>query len=87
MVANDINLPKNADLPSNIKAYGTINFGDSKETVQSKLRDNEIYRNKDTGAYIIRIFDTSFEIEFIYGTNVIKYYRRFRSRNYSFFCF
>ena len=69
MVANDISLPKNANLPSNIKAYGTINFGDSKETIQSKLRDNEIYRNKDTGAYIIQIFDTSFEIEFIYGTN------------------
>ncbi len=69
LVATDINLPKNADLPSNIKAYGTINFGDSKDVIQSKLRDNEIYRNKDSGAYIVQVFDTPFEIDFIYGTN------------------
>jgi len=69
LVATDINLPKNADLPSNIKAYGTINFGDSKDVIQSKLRSNEIYRNKDSGAYIVQVFDTPFEIDFIYGTN------------------
>ncbi|MAX10373.1 MAG: hypothetical protein CMG13_05935 [Candidatus Marinimicrobia bacterium] len=69
LVATDINLPKNADLPSNIKAYGTINFGDSKDIIQSKLRSNEIYRNKDSGAYIVQVFDTPFEIDFIYGTN------------------
>ena len=69
LVATDINLPKNADLPSNIKAYGTINFGDSKDVIQSKLRGNEIYRNKDSGAYIVQVFDTPFEIDFIYGTN------------------
>ena len=69
LFATDINLPKNANLPSNIKAYGSINFGDSKDVIQSKLRANEIYRNKDSGAYIVQIFDTPFEIEFIYGTN------------------
>ena len=69
LVATDINLPKNANLPSNIKAYGTINFGDSKDVIQSKLRSNEIYRNKDSGAYIVQVFDTPFEIDFIYGTN------------------
>tara|TARA_Y100000996_G_C22360549_1_gene576697 strand:+ start:111 stop:686 length:576 start_codon:yes stop_codon:yes gene_type:complete len=69
LVATDINLPKNADLPSVIKAYGTINFGDSKDVIQSKLKGNEIYRNKDSGAYIVQVFDTPFEIEFIYGTN------------------
>ena len=69
LISADIDLPKNAGLPSNIKAYGTIDFGDSKETVLSKLRDNSIYRNKDSGAYIIQLFDTPFQIDFIYGTN------------------
>ena len=72
--SREIDLPKTYEQgPSkDIKAYGSINFGDSKEYIQSKLKINEIYRNSDTGAYIIHIFDAPFEIQFVYGTNDIR---------------
>ena len=62
-------IPQSSNSPEDIKAYGTINFGDSKQYVQSKFKENGIYRNSDTNAYIISIFDIPFEIQFIYGTN------------------
>ena len=67
----DIDIPRfNKEEPiKDLKAYGTIEFGDSKQFIQTKFKENEIYRNNDTGEYIINLFDTPFEIEFLYGTN------------------
>ena len=55
--------------PKFIKAYGSIDFGDSKQFVSSKLKENEIYKDIDNNLYYTYLFDTRFEIEFIYGTN------------------
>ena len=70
----EIDVPKapKQESPEDIKAYGTIDFGDSKEYIQSKLKKNGIYRDTDTGAYIIHLFDVPFEITFVYGTNDIR---------------
>jgi len=70
----EIDIPKapKQESPEDIKAYGTIDFGDSKEYIQSKLKKNGIYRDTDTGAYIIHLFDVPFEITFVYGTNDIR---------------
>ena len=56
-------------IPEDIKAYGTINFGDGKQYVNSKFKENEIRKDSDTNANIIHLLDIPFEIEFIYGTN------------------
>ena len=56
-------------IPEDIKAYGTINFGDGKQYVNSKFKENEIRKDSDTNAKIIHLLDIPFEIEFIYGTN------------------
>jgi len=71
LISIDIEIPKfDKEEPiQDLKAYGSIEFGDSKKFVQTKFKENEIYRNNDTGAYIINLFDTPFEIEFLYGTN------------------
>ena len=69
-VSNQIDIPKaKHSTPEDIKAYGTINFGDGKQYVKTKLKENEIYRNVDMNAYTIHLFDTPFIIEFVYGTN------------------
>ena len=67
----EIEIPRFArnETSKDFKAYGTIEFGDSKQFIQSKLKENEIYRNNDDGAYIINLFDAPFEIIFIYGSN------------------
>lgn len=74
LISIDIDIPRftKAEPIRDLKAYGTIEFGDSKDFVQTKFKENEIYRNNDTGAYIISLFDTPFEIEFLYGTNNVK---------------
>ena len=58
--------------PEDIKAYGTINFGDGKQYVNSKLTENEIRRDSDINANIVDLLDTPFKIEFIYGSNDIR---------------
>ena len=40
-------------IPEDIKAYGTINFGDGKQYVNSKFKENEIRKDSDTNAKII----------------------------------
>lgn len=70
----DLEIPRfvKPEVSKDLKAYGTIEFGDSKQFIQSKLNENDIYRNNDNGAYIINLFDTPFKITFIYGSNEIK---------------
>ena len=65
-----IDAPKiKRSIPEDIKAYGTINFGDGKKFVQTKLKDNDIYWDNDRDEYVMHLFDTPFIIEFVYGTN------------------
>ncbi len=71
LISVDIDIPRysKSQETKDFKAYGTIEFGDSKEFILTKLKDNDIYRSNDNGAYIITLFDIPFEIEFVYGTN------------------
>tara|TARA_B110000263_G_C15228274_1_gene473302 strand:+ start:230 stop:814 length:585 start_codon:yes stop_codon:yes gene_type:complete len=71
LISLDIDIPRfSKEEPiKDLKAYGTIEFGDSKKFIQTKFKENEIYRNNNTGAYIINLFDTPFEITFLYGTS------------------
>tara|TARA_A100001011_G_scaffold399373_1_gene507692 strand:+ start:3006 stop:3599 length:594 start_codon:yes stop_codon:yes gene_type:complete len=62
-------LGKQKKEPNNMKAYGSIDFGDSKQYVTSKFKENEIFTDLDNNIYFIYLFDTPFQIEFIYGTN------------------
>ena len=62
-------LISNNGILEDIKAYGTINFGDGKQYVNSKLTENGIRKDSDTNEKIIHLLDIPFEIEFIYGTN------------------
>ena len=57
------------NIPEDIKAYGTINFGDGKKFVETKLKDNDIYWDNDRDEYVMHLFDVPFIIEFVYGTN------------------
>ena len=66
----DIETPKvKRNIPEDIKAYGTINFGDGKKFVETKLKDNDIYWDNDRDEYVMHLFDVPFIIEFVYGTN------------------
>jgi len=66
----EIDAPKiKRNVPEDIKAYGTINFGDGKKFVQTKLKDNDIYWDNDRDEYVMHLFDIPFIIEFAYGTN------------------
>ena len=66
----DIETPKvKSSIPEDIKAYGTINFGDGKKFVETKLKDNDIYWDNDRDEYVMHLFDVPFIIEFVYGTN------------------
>ena len=56
-------------IPEDIKAYGTINFGDGKQYIGAKLEENDIYWDDDRDGYVIYLFDIPFIIEFVYGTN------------------
>ena len=62
-------LISNDKIPEDIKAYGSIDFGDGKQYVNSKLTENGIRKDSDTNKKIIHLLDIPFEIEFIYGTN------------------
>ena len=55
--------------PKDIKAYGTINFGDGKKFIETKLKENDIYWDNDRDGYVMHLFDVPFIIEFVYGTN------------------
>ena len=59
-------------IPNDIRAYGTINFGDGKQFVKTKLKDNDIYWDNDRDAYVLHLFDVPFVIEFVYGTNEMR---------------
>ena len=66
----DMETPKvKRNIPEDIKAYGTINFGDGKKFVETKLKDNDIYWDNDRDEYVMHLFDVPFIIEFVYGTN------------------
>ena len=59
-------------IPNDLRAYGTINFGDGKKFVKTKLKDNNIYWDNDRDAYVLHLFDVPFVIEFVYGTNELR---------------
>ena len=66
----EIDTPKTKrSVPEDIKAYGTINFGDGKKYVETKLKENDIYWDNDRDEYVMHLFDVPFIIEFVYGTN------------------
>ena len=59
-------------IPNDLRAYGTINFGDGKKFVKTKLKDINIYWDNDRDAYVLHLFDVPFVIEFVYGTNEMR---------------
>ena len=69
-ISNSEYIPKvKYSIPEDIKAYGTINFGDGKQYISTKLEENDIYWDDDRDEYVIYLFDIPFIIEFVYGTN------------------
>tara|TARA_Y100000741_G_scaffold357680_1_gene335825 strand:+ start:58 stop:642 length:585 start_codon:yes stop_codon:yes gene_type:complete len=69
----ELDTPKvRKSIPEDIRAYGTINFGDGKQFVETKLNDNDIFWDNDRDAYMLHLFDVPFVIEFVYGTNNLR---------------